>query len=147
MRAWVKSSKALPAVAMIFVACTPAPEPAVGAPSVPAAASAVPAAPASTAAAPAVPSTPSEVLESNRSAFDGCYAQARASDPALGRTKVEMTFVINAEGKPQTVDLKYRNRFAARAKECMRDAALSLHFPASMQGTQSATLVFTPPGS
>ena len=58
-----------------------------------------------------------------------------------------MTFTINADGRPQTVDLKYRNRMDDGAKECMRDAALSLQFPASMQGTQTATIVFTPPGS
>jgi hypothetical protein len=134
---------------MIFVACAPAPEPAVAAPSAPAAVSAAPAASAGTvaAAAPSVPTTPSEVLESNRAAFDGCYAQARAKDPALGRTRVEMTFTINADGRPQTVDLKYRNRFEDRTKECMRDAALSLQFPASMQGTQTATIAFSPPGS
>ena len=64
----------------------------------------------------------------------------------MGRTKVEITFTINADGRPQTVDLKYRNRFDDQAKECMRDAALSLRFPASMQGTQTATIQFAPPG-
>ena len=133
---------------MLFVACVPAPEPAVAAPSAPVAVSAVPAASAGTvAAAPSAPTTPSEVIESNRAAFDRCYAQARAKDPALGRTKVEMTFTINADGRPQTVDVKYRNRFEDRAKECMRDAALSLQFPASMQGSKTATIAFSPPGS
>ena len=66
--------------------------------------------------------------------------------PALGRTKVAMTFTIGADGKPMTVDLQYRNRMEDRAKECMRDAALSLQFPTSMQGSQTATIVFTPPG-
>ena len=92
------------------------------------------------------PATPSDVLASNRAAFDACYAQARAVDPTLGRTRVEMTFTIDADGTPHTVDLKYRNRMEDRPKECMRDAALALHFPPSMQGTQTATIVFTPPG-
>jgi hypothetical protein len=59
---------------------------------------------------------------------------------------VEITFTINADGRPQTVDLKYRNRFDDQAKECMRDAALSLRFPASLQGIQAATIQFAPPG-
>jgi len=144
----VGSSRALAVVAMIFVACVPAPEPAAAAPSAPVAVSAVPAASAGTvAAAPSAPTTLSEVLETSRAAFDGCYAHARAKDPTLGRTKVEMTFTINADGRPQTVDLKYRNRFEDREKECMRDAALSLQFPASMQGTKTATIAFSPPGS
>jgi len=147
MRTAMGPSKAFAVVAMIFVACTPAPEPAVAAPGAPVAASAGPAASAgAVAAAPSAPTTPSEVLASNRAAFDGCYAQARTKDPTLGRTKVEMTFTIDAEGRPQTVDLKYRNRFEDRAKECMRDAALSLQFPVAMQGTQTATIAFSPPG-
>jgi hypothetical protein len=91
------------------------------------------------------PSTPGEVLERNRAAFDACYTRARASDPALGRTKVELTFLVDTDGKPQTVDVKYRNRFDEGAKQCMRDAALSLRFPASMQGSQTATIAFAPP--
>jgi hypothetical protein len=140
------SSKASAVVAMFCVACAPAPAPAVVAPTAPVAASATPATSASTApAASSAPIAPSDVLASNRSAFDACYAQARAKDPALGRTTVGMTFAINADGRPQTVDLKYRNRMDDGAKECMRDAALSLHFPMSMQGTQTATIVFAPP--
>ena len=54
--------------------------------------------------------------------------------------------MVDADGMPHTVDLKYRNRFDDRAKDCMRDAALSLRFPASMQGTQTGTIAFTPPG-
>jgi hypothetical protein len=133
-------------VAMAFMACAPAPEPAAAPPAAPAASSLAPAAPAPSPAPPSVPTTPSEVVESGRAAFDACYAQARTSDPALGRTKVEITFAVNADGRPQTVDLKYRNRFDDRAKECMRDAALGLHFPPSMQGTQTATIAFAPPG-
>ena len=131
---------------MTFIACAPAPEPAAAPPTASAASSPAPAARASTPAPPTVPTTPSGVVESGRVAFDACYAQARASDPALARTKVEITFAVNADGRPQTVDLKYRNRFDDRAKECMRDAALGLHFPPSMQGTQTATIAFAPPG-
>ena len=139
-------SKTLAIVAITFVACAPAPAPA-AAPAAPVAASAAPVTSAATGApTPSAPSTPSDVVESNRAAFDACYAQARAKDSALGRTKVELTFTVNAEGSPQTVDLKYRNRFDDQAKECMRDAALALRFPAAMQGTQSATIQFTPPG-
>jgi hypothetical protein len=140
----VDFSKSLAAVAMIFVACAPAPTPTAPAPSPPVEATA---APASTPTAPPTPSTPSDVVESHRAAFDACYAQARTKDSALGRTKVEVTFNVNADGKPQTVELKYRNRFDDQAKECMRDAAMSLQFPSSMQGIQTATIQFTPPGS
>jgi hypothetical protein len=142
----VESSKALAVVAVIFVACAPAPAPVVATPNVPVGASDASAPAATVATAPRAPSTPSDVVESNRSAFDACYAQARVKDPGLGRTKVELTFSINADGKAQTVDLKYRNRFDDQAKECMRDAALSLRFPSSMQGTQTATVRFTPLG-
>jgi hypothetical protein len=128
--------------------CAPPSNPVV-APSAPVEANgpaATPASPASTVpAAAGAAATPSDVLAANRSAFDACYAQARAADPALGRTRVEMTFTIDADGTPHTVDLKYRNRMDDRPKECMRDAALSIHFPASMQGTQTATIVFAPP--
>ncbi len=132
---------------MVAVACAPTP---VAAPTV-AVASSAPSTTAATAAssapaAPSAPATPSDVLSSNRAPFDACYAQARAADPTLLRTRVEMTFTINADGRPQTVDLKYRNRMDDRAKECMRDAALSLSFPTSMQGAQTGTIVFTPPG-
>jgi hypothetical protein len=139
-------SKTLAVVAITLVACAPAPAPA-AAPTAPVATSAAPATSAAVVApTPSAPSTPSDVVESNRSAFDACYAQARTKDPALGRTRVELTFNVNADGRPQTVDLKYRNRFDDQAKECMRDAALALRFPAAMQGIQSATIQFTPPG-
>jgi hypothetical protein len=131
------------AVAMVCVGCAPAPAPAAA----PVAESAASAGPASTPPATASPpATPSDVLASNRAPFDACYAQARAKDPGLGRTRVEMTFTIDACGMPHTVDLKYRNRFDDRAKDCMRDAALALRFPASMQGTQTAAIDFTPAG-
>ncbi len=145
MRSW----KVLVVIAIGFLGCAGAPGPAAAPPpaaeSVPSttpAASSAPTAPA----APSAPATPGDVLESNRSAFDACYAQARALNPTLGRTRVEMTFTLGADGKPVTVDLQYRNRMEDRAKECMRDAALSLQFPPSMHGSQTATLVFTPPG-
>ncbi len=133
-------------VAIAFIACAPAPEPAAAPPAASVASSPTPAAPAPTPAPPSGPTTPSDVVESGRAGFDACYAQARMSDPALARTKVEVTFAVNTDGRPQTVDLKYRNRFDDRAKECMRDAALGLHFPPSMQGTQTATIAFAPPG-
>jgi hypothetical protein len=144
----VGSRKALAVTAMVWVACAPAPE--AVAPSAPIAASAsapTPAPSASTGpAAQSTPATPSDVVASNRAPFDACYAQARAKDPALGRTKMEVTFAVGADGRPRTVDLKYRNGMDDAAKDCMRDAALSLQFPASMQGPQTATIVFTPPG-
>jgi hypothetical protein len=99
-------------------------------------------APASLPSAP--PASPTEVLAKDRAPFDSCYARARATDPKLGRTSVEMTFTIDAEGTPKTVDLQYRHRMDDRAKECLRDAALALRFPPSMQGTRSGTIVFTP---
>lgn len=117
-----------------------------GSPAAPSSApSAAAAPPASTAPAPPpAPATVSDVLASNRAALDACYSKARAASPNLGRTSVEMTFAIDAEGKPKTVDLKYKHRMEDRAKECLRDAALSLHFPVSLQGSQTGTIVFAP---
>ena len=139
----MESSRIPVLVAMVFIACAHAPEPAAAPPAASVASSA---APAPTPAPPSVPTTPSEVVESGRAAFDACYVQARTSDPAVARTKVEITFAVNADGRPQKVDLKYRNRFDDRAKDCMRDAALGLHFPPSMQGAQTVTIAFAPPG-
>jgi hypothetical protein len=85
------------------------------------------------------------VLTSARAHFEPCYAQARAADPRLGRTSVAITFTVDPSGTPTTVDLRYRNRFDDAAKDCMRDAALAVRFPASMQGTQSGTIAFAPP--
>src|SRR5271165_6974149 len=135
------------AVAMACAACAPAAPPAATPASTsPTSASAqAPTAPTA-AAAPSVPATPDDVVANSRAGFDACYAQARALDPKLGRTKVEAIFAIDADGKPKTVDFKYRHRMEDKAKDCMRDAGLALHFPASMQGVQSATIVFTPPG-
>jgi hypothetical protein len=87
----------------------------------------------------------SDVLASNRAKLDACYTRARAGDPALGRTSVEMTFTIDAQGDPKTVDLQYKHRMDERAKECLRDAALSLHFPPALAGQQTGKIVFTPP--
>jgi hypothetical protein len=95
---------------------------------------------------PPAPATATEVLASNRAAFDTCYARAREQRPTLGRTSVEMTFTIDAEGRPTNVDLRYKHPIEDRLKECIRDAALALHFPASMQGQQSGAIVLSPPG-
>ncbi len=57
-----------------------------------------------------------------------------------------MTFTIDAEGKPLTVDLQYRHRMDDHAKECLRDAALAQRFPPSMQGKQTGSIVFAPAG-
>jgi hypothetical protein len=127
--------------AALLVACASSPPPDASAPAV---ASAPGIATSSAPAPPAPPSTPGEVLERNRTAFDACYAQARSADAALGRTKVEITFAVSAEGVPQTVDLKYRNRFDEKSKDCMREAALAARFPASMQGSQTAVIAFAP---
>lgn len=56
-----------------------------------------------------------------------------------------MIFAIDELGKPKTVDFKYNRRLDDHAKDCMRDAALALHFPPSMQGVQTATLLLAPP--
>ena len=146
MRSW----KAPVVIATIFLGCAgasgpaaaPTPPAAESAPSPkPAVASATPAS-----AAPSAPATPGDVLENNRSAFDACYADGLSPERRWGAPEVEMTFTIGADGKPVTVDLQYRNRMEDRPKECMRDAALSLQFPPSMHGSQTATIVFTPPG-
>jgi hypothetical protein len=145
----MKSSTLGAALIAACAACAPEPAPTTPAPggglAPPATASAQVTAAPSAPSAPAPPATPDDVVTQGRAAFDACYAQARTLDPKLGRTKVEMTFVIDADGKPRTVDLKYRHRMEDRAKDCMRDAGLALHFPASMQGTQTATILFSPP--
>lgn len=133
-------------IAIAFSACTPEQPP-----SAPASAATTSAfgtagrepAPA-TSAAPAVPSSPTEAVAQQRSSLDACYALARASNPNLGRTSIEIAFAIDTQGKPITVDLQYRHRMDDKAKECMRDAALALRFPPSMQGRQTATLSFAP---
>jgi hypothetical protein len=88
--------------------------------------------------------TVSDILTSERGAFEACYAAARAADLRLGQTSIVFSFDIDAGGKPITVDLQYRHRMDDSAKECMRDAALALSFPPSMQGRQTATLTFRP---
>lgn len=97
-------------------------------------------------APPPPPTNVTEALASHRTALDACYAQARSANPALGRTSVEMTFTIDAEGKPLTVDLQYKHRMDDRAKECLRDAALAQRFPPSMQGKQTGSIAFSPAG-
>ncbi|HEY5145517.1 MAG TPA: hypothetical protein VII82_02055 [Polyangiaceae bacterium] len=141
----MKIPNAWAVVAMLLVGCASTPPPETNAPTPPA--TVTPAASASVTPVSVAPATPSEVLDRNRAPFDACYAQARAADANLGRTKVEITFAVNADGAPQTVDLKYRNRFDDKAKDCMRDAALAARFPVSMQGAQTATIAFAPPGS
>jgi hypothetical protein len=91
------------------------------------------------------PATVSDVLASDRVKLDACYARARAENPSLGRTSVDMTFTIDAQGEPKTVDLQYKHRMDERAKECLRDAALSLHFPPALQGQQTGKILFSPP--
>jgi hypothetical protein len=85
-----------------------------------------------------------DILASGRAPFDECYSRGRAVDRQLGRTSVAFTFEIDAAGKPTTIDLQYRNRMDDSAKDCMRDAALRVAFPSSMQGRQTGTLAFTP---
>jgi hypothetical protein len=85
-----------------------------------------------------------DILVSGRASFDDCYSRGRASDRQLGRTSIAFTFDVDAAGKPTTVDLQYRNRMDDSAKECMRDAALRIAFPPSMQGRQTGTLAFRP---
>jgi hypothetical protein len=93
---------------------------------------------------PAAAPTVTDILADERGALDTCYAAARVTNPRLGPTSVVFAFVIDQGGKPTTVDLEYRHRMDDRTKECMRDAALTLSFPRSMQGPQTATLVFKP---
>jgi hypothetical protein len=93
----------------------------------------------------AVPSSATEAVVQQRASLDACYMLARASNPNLGRTSIGIAFAIDTQGKPITVDLQYRHRIDDKAKECMRDAALALQFPPSMQGRQTATLAFAPP--
>ncbi len=88
--------------------------------------------------------TASDILANQRGPIDACYAGARAIDPQLGQTSITFNFAIDSAGKPTTVDLQYRHRMDDRAKECLRDAALALSFPPSMQGRQTATLTFRP---
>jgi outer membrane biosynthesis protein TonB len=100
---------------------------------------------AQSASAPSAPPTPTEVLAKDRAIFDACYARARAANPDLGRTSVDITFTIDAEGKPTLVELQYHRRLDEAAKECLRDAALKLQFPPSLAGKRSGTITFTPP--
>lgn len=137
---------------LVLASCASNPPPEASSPGAGESAAAPPAAsePASSsspnvAASPAAPATASDVLAKDRSRFDACYAHARVADPRLGRTSVEITFAVDPTGAPTTVDLRYRNRFDDAAKDCMRDAALAMRFPASMQGAQSATIAFAPP--
>ena len=90
------------------------------------------------------PENASELLAQQRAPFDACYAKARQARTDLGRTNVEITFTRDG-AKLVSVDLKYRNRWDEAAKDCMRAAAEALSFPATMDGTQTGTIVFSPP--
>jgi hypothetical protein len=135
--------------AFTFASCAPSPTPAASPglgseAGLPPSASRTPSVASSPLPVAPPPTTPSDVMSAARSTFDTCYARARAADSRLGRTAVNITFTIDGTGVAKTVDLQYRNRFDDAAKDCMRDAALSLHFPASMQGTQTGTITFAP---
>jgi|GEM_PF-2709794 hypothetical protein len=127
-------------------ACAPPRSPAAPSTSAPSAAAPTtlaPSAPPGDSSPPSVP-TATDMLASERGPMDACYASARAIDPQLGQTSITFRFAIDSAGKPTTVDLQYRHRMDDRAKECLRDAALALSFPPSMQGRQTATLTFRP---
>ena len=72
-----------------------------------------------------------------------CAGARRKPEPGAHFRRDDLT--IEADGKPRTVDLKYRHRMADRAKECLRDAALALTFPASLAGAQTGPIAFAPP--
>jgi hypothetical protein len=117
--------------------------PSTSAPSAGAPTTLAPSAPPGDSSPPSIP-TASDILANERGPIDACYASARAIDPQLGQTSITFSFAIDSAGKPTTVDLQYRHRMDDRAKECLRDAALALSFPPSMQGRQTATLTFRP---
>ena len=125
-------------------ACAPEPKPATAVTSPPATASTTAAAPAP--APPPPPATATDVVTAGRASFDACHARARKEHPTLGRTAVEMTFTIDPDGTPKHVDFRFRHPVDDKLKDCLRDAAMALHFPASMQGQQTGTVVLAPPG-
>jgi hypothetical protein len=98
--------------------------------------------PVAPAAPPSAPSTATEVLVQGRAPFDACYARARASNPELGRTHVDIIFTRDGGDRLTSVELKYRNRFDEGAKDCMRTAAEAITFPATLHGTVTGTLEF-----
>jgi hypothetical protein len=124
-----------------LAACTPATEVAASPPATGAAPAHPPAAPA----APPPPLTATDVLAQGRAPFDACFALARKTHPDMPRTSVEITFMMDDDGKLKNVDFAYRNRVDDSAKDCMRTAAEGLKFPPSLHGTQTGTIVFTPP--
>jgi hypothetical protein len=101
--------------------------------------------PAPPPAPPPAPLTVTDLLTKNRAPFDACYAMAKKVNPNLLRTNVEITFNMDDSGKLIDVDFAYRNRFDDAAKDCMRRAAESMNFPASLHGKQTGTITFTPP--
>jgi len=133
---------ALSFVAVVVGACAPSTQsaPGVGSPAV-----GLPATPAVAPPPPPPPLTPNDFLASVRAPFDACFAQARRSNPNLPRTNVEITFTRDENGKLLNVDFVYRNRLDDAAKDCMRTAAEAVTFPPALRGTQTATIVFTPP--
>jgi hypothetical protein len=139
----ISALQAMLGVAIAVSACAPEPPPAAPSPVAAMSPSGEPT--PTTPVVRVVPSSPTEAVVQQRASLDACYALARASNPNLGRTSIEIAFAIDMQGKPITVDLQYRNRIDDKAKECMRDAALALRFPPSMQGRQAATLSFAPP--
>jgi hypothetical protein len=128
-----------------IAACAPSAEPTANTPATAAGAvaNAKPAAPVAP-APPPPPSTASDVLSRGRAPFDACYTLARASNPSLPRTSVEMTFSMDDDGKLLNVDFVYRNRMDDTAKDCVRKAAEALTFPPSLRGKQTGTIVFAP---
>jgi hypothetical protein len=145
----ISTSGAVLGIAVALGACAPDQPPSVPATAASTSASGAaglePTPTTSSGSTPTVPSSTTEAVVRQRASLDACYALARASNPNLGRTSIEIAFAIDAQGKPITVDLQYRHRIDEKAKECMRDAALALRFPPSMQGRQAATLSFAPP--
>jgi hypothetical protein len=109
-----------------------------------------PSAPAATvSAAPeplpgALPANVGEAAARNRKSFDDCYERARAVNPNLGSTRVDVVVELDASGKPVTVDVHYKHKFDEAAKDCMRTAALALRVAPTNDDHQHATLLFEP---
>jgi hypothetical protein len=128
---WPRLALALVLVPLLITACAPTTETA-----------ATP--PVTAPSPPPPPTSATDVLSQGRAPFDACYALARKARPDLPRTSVEITFSMDDAGKLLTVDLVYRNRMDAAAKDCMRTAAEALTFPPSLHGRQTGTIVLAP---
>jgi hypothetical protein len=131
-------------IALLGAACAATPPPTASPTRAPNGPPPAPGASASIPDASSAPRTFADLLADQRESLDACYATARAANTRLGRTTIAFAFAIDELGKPTTVDLQYRNRMEDTAKECLRDAALALTFPSSMQGRQAASLTFIP---